>query len=99
MPPRLACPPCRPLRVVTAAAAERGRMRCPECETVVDVPNENDAASEGERLRRLTEERAGSGRRRYENEDEDRPRPRKKRSGGAVVLWILLGGAALLLLV
>src|SRR5262245_50974591 len=96
---RIPCPDSRAILIVSAAAAERGRMRCPECETVVDVPAEREGASEGEQLRRLTAERAGDSRRPRYDDDDDRPRRKRKRSSGAMVLWIVLGGAALLLLV
>src|SRR5262249_20267281 len=66
---------------------------------IVDVPREPQGASEGERLRRLTEERAGGRRPRYDDDDDDRPRRRRKSSGTATLLWILLGGAVVLLLV
>jgi dienelactone hydrolase len=39
---RLSCPDCRATLIITSAAAERGRMRCPECETVIDVPDESE---------------------------------------------------------
>src|SRR5262245_17663703 len=95
---RISCPECRTLLIISADAEERGRMRCPECETVIDVPHESDGASDGERLRRLTAERAGGRRPRYDD-DDDRPRRRRKSSGAATLLWVLLGGAVVLLLV
>src|SRR5262245_17455617 len=99
MPRRMPCPSCRAMLIVTPAAAERGRMRCPECETVVDVERESDDASEGDQLRRLAAERAGRSRRRYDDDDdEDRPRRRSKSSGSSAVLWIVLGSVAVLLL-
>ncbi len=34
---RVECPSCRTQLVVPPAAEERGRMRCPECEEVIDL--------------------------------------------------------------
>ena len=64
-------------------------MRCPDCETIIEVP---EAESIGERLNRVAAERASS--RGDDDDDYDRPRRngRRKSSGSKLWLWLLLGG-------
>lgn len=91
---KVPCPGCRSNLIVTPAAEERGRMRCPECGEVVDVP---EAESHGERLRRLAAERAAVSDDDYDN-GPPRKRRRREQSSGRLIGWVL-GGLGVLALI
>lgn len=55
----ITCPGCHANLTVSAAAEQRGRMRCKNCGNIVHVP---PGESMGERLRRLVAERAEQSR-------------------------------------
>src|SRR5262245_39863624 len=94
---RISCPNCDAQLAVTPAAEEHGRMRCPKCQQILDVPAEDarrrdDDDDRDDRRRRRDDD--------YDDRDyDDRPRRKRQRdkSGSKMWLWLTLGGGLALL--